>query len=169
LNESNKDRFAFEGLLSEATGDALTEDSVHTLACFRATKQLSQLFGCENDWAAVVEKRKTMDYQTLCDLSMKKTGIQCILLDDGLDSEGVTESYDWHDRFTPAKSKRIVRIEWLAQVFSSDSRHGVSMLTYRFFIFPASLTELVERTGEPKRRPITRSCECLVVKIFDGL
>lgn len=57
-----------------------------------------------------------MEYEDLCNLSMKSTGIQCLLLDDGLDSDGIAEPFDWHDRFTPAKSKRIVRIEWLAQV-----------------------------------------------------
>lgn len=116
LKESHRNAFAFEGLLSEATGDALTEDSIHTLACYRAAKQLSKLFGCENDWATVSARRKAMDYEELCDLSMKNTGIQCILLDDGLDSDDISAPFDWHDRFTPAKSKRIVRIEWLAQV-----------------------------------------------------
>lgn len=116
LKVSQRNTFTFEGLLSEATGEALTEDAVHTLACYRATKQLAKLFGCKNDWSEVSARRKAMEYEDLCDLSMKSTGIQCLLLDDGLDSDGIAEPFDWHDRFTPAKSKRIVRIEWLAQV-----------------------------------------------------
>jgi len=115
LKETHRNNFAFEGLLSEATGEALTEDAIHSLACYRATKQLSKLFECENDWATVSATRKAMEYEKLCDLLMKNTGIQCILLDDGLDSDDISEPFDWHDRFAPAKSKRIVRIEWLAQ------------------------------------------------------
>ena len=53
LLDSHRNKFPFEGLLSEATGEALTEDSIHTLACYRATKQLSELFACENNWQAV--------------------------------------------------------------------------------------------------------------------
>ncbi|KLO15252.1 hypothetical protein SCHPADRAFT_914510 [Schizopora paradoxa] len=120
LKASHKDHFPFEGVLSEATGEALKEDSINSLACYRATKQLAKLFDCENDWEAVKTKRDGMDYEELCNLCMKSTGIQCLLLDDGLDSDGITEPFDWHDKFTPAKSKRIVRIEWLAQNLLKD-------------------------------------------------
>ena len=45
LTAEHKDDFPFEGLLSEATDAALVEDSIHTLACYRATAQLAKLFG----------------------------------------------------------------------------------------------------------------------------
>lgn len=116
LAGTHKDDFAFEGLLSEAQGAALTEDAVHTLACYRATRQLSEILECENDWSTVKERRSSLDYQQLCKLCMEKTGIQCFLLDDGLDSEEICEDIRWHDKFTASPSKRIVRVEVVAQV-----------------------------------------------------
>jgi len=120
LNEAHRDDFPFEELLSEAIGDALTEDAIHTLSCYRATKQLAGLYGCENDWDAVKAKRKELSYKQLCDTCMRATGIQCLLIDDGLDANGICEDIGWHDQFTPAPSKRIVRIEIVAQVRFSE-------------------------------------------------
>lgn len=109
----------FEGLISEASGKALTEDSVRTLACFRATLQLSQALGLrgETTWEAVKEARAAMDYEKLCKMFMESTGIQCILIDDGLGGVSqFAEGYKWHDRFTASPTKRIVRVEILAEV-----------------------------------------------------
>lgn len=119
LKEEFKDHFDFEGLISEAAGEALTRDAVHTLACYRATLQLSRLLSVrgEPSWEAVKQARREMDYDTLCRLCMTPTRIQCILIDDGLG--GVTqyaENYKWHDRYTGSPTKRIVRVETLAEV-----------------------------------------------------
>lgn len=122
LTAKHKDDFPFEGLLSEATGDALTEDAIHTLACYRATNQLSKLLECSDEWEAVKKRRTEMDYDELCERCMKSTGIQCFLLDDGLDGESLTESISWHDRWSSSPSKRIVRVEILAQVSHSSLR-----------------------------------------------
>lgn len=119
LAEAHRDKFPFEGLISEATDEALTSDAIHTLACFRATLQLGDLLniGGEPSWEAVKEKRTKISYEELCRTCMQASYIQCILLDDGLG--GVTElaeGYKWHDRFTSSPSKRIVRVEVLAEV-----------------------------------------------------
>lgn len=117
LKEEHRNAFPFEGLISEAQGKALIEDSVHTMACYRATNQLSTLFGCENSWDAVKATRESIDYLELCKKCMSPTFIQCVLLDDGLDGEGkMCEESTWHDQFTSSPSKRIVRIEVVAQV-----------------------------------------------------
>ncbi|KAL5511926.1 hypothetical protein ACEPAH_5144 [Sanghuangporus vaninii] len=115
LSEVHKDDFAFEGILSEAQGSAVTEDAIHTVACYRATRQLSRLLHCENYWEPVKQKRQSLNYEDLCKASLLSTGIQCFLLDDGLDGQGLCESLRWHDRFSTSPSKRIVRIETLAQ------------------------------------------------------
>ncbi|KIJ60471.1 hypothetical protein HYDPIDRAFT_32272 [Hydnomerulius pinastri MD-312] len=119
LTEKNRDAFAFEGLNSEATGDALTVDSHYTLACYRSTADLSKLFGLKGDeasWESVKKKRASMDYAELCRMCMKPTGIQCILIDDGLGGVAdLAEGYKWHDQFTTSPTKRIVRIEVEAQ------------------------------------------------------
>lgn len=116
LTESHKNDFPIEGMISEAQGTALTEDAIHTLACYRATRQLSGLFQCENDWESVKTSRSSMAYAQLCELCMGQTGIQCFLLDDGLDNEGLCEDIAWHDKFSSSPSKRVLRVEILAQV-----------------------------------------------------
>lgn len=116
LKQAHRNDFAFEGLLSEATGDALTEDAIHTLSCYRATKQLADLYECENEWEAVKAKRSALSYEVLCKTCLSATGIQCLLIDDGLDANGICEDISWHDQFTSAPSRRILRIEIVAQV-----------------------------------------------------
>jgi hypothetical protein len=128
LTEKNRDAFPFEGLNSEATGEALTVDSHYTLSCYRAAAQLSKLLGLkgnEANWESVKKKRANIDYAELCAMCMKPTGIQCILIDDGLGGVAdLAQGYKWHDQFTTSPTKRVVRIEVEAQVlimFSSAS------------------------------------------------
>ena len=118
LKIENRDAIPFEGLVSEATGPALTEDAVHTLACYRATAQLGVLFGLGKDasWEDVKRRRKELEYDQLCRLCMEPTKIQCILIDDGLGVRDMVYDYKWHDRYTGSPTKRIVRIEVVAQV-----------------------------------------------------
>ncbi|KAJ6493626.1 amidohydrolase 2 [Mycena vitilis] len=119
LTEAHKDRFEFEGLISEAQGSALTVDAVHTLACMRAVSQLGAILNIQNPtWDSVKEARSLMPYAELCDKFMHRhvTGIQCMLLDDGLGGvEKLAEGYAWHDRFTTSPTKRIVRVEIVAE------------------------------------------------------
>ena len=120
LKAQHRNAFPFEGLISEApTGTALTEDAIHTLACFRATRQLCKLYrmSVEPSWQAVKNARMAVDYNMLCRVCMEPTKIQCILLDDGLGGvEEHAEDYKWHDRFTYSPTKRIVRVEVVAEV-----------------------------------------------------
>ncbi|KAI6126623.1 amidohydrolase 2 [Pisolithus sp. B1] len=107
LTEKHREALPFEGLNSEAVGEALVDDSIHTLACYRSTSQLARLFGLkggEDGWEAVKEKRASLDYAQLCKMCMQPSGIQCILIDDG-----------WHDQYTCSPTRRIVRIEVEAQ------------------------------------------------------
>jgi len=125
LKAENRSAIPFEGLISEAGGNALSQDAVHTLACFRATAQLSRLFGLTKNnptWDDVKAARDELDYDELCMLCFTPTGIQCILIDDGLGGvDHLAENYTWHDRFTRSATKRIVRIEPLAQVCTQHS------------------------------------------------
>lgn len=118
LKAEHRDVVPFEGLISEANGSALTEDAVHTLACYRATAQLSKLFnlGERAEWEDVKRARKAMEYEALCRICMEPTNIQCILIDDGLGVRDLVYDYKWHDRFTTSPTKRIVRVEVLAEV-----------------------------------------------------
>jgi hypothetical protein len=117
LRAEQREDIPFEGLISEAQGNALVEDAVHTLACYRATHQLSGLFGMKDaTWAEIKIWRSQVDYLDLCKRCIDPTGIQCILLDDGLDDGGMAEAIPWHDQFTHDFSRRIVRIEAVAEV-----------------------------------------------------
>ncbi|TKA80870.1 hypothetical protein B0A49_03160 [Cryomyces minteri] len=108
--------YAFETITTEAHGEAL-KDTFKSLSHIRAARQLRELYDCDAaaSWDEIVTKRA----QTLKDDSnglIKRCleGTHCILMDDGLDSDTVHE-YDWHDQFTTSKTKRIVRIETVAQ------------------------------------------------------
>lgn len=123
LKSQHRNQFPFEGLISEASGAALTEDAVNTLACYRATKQLCKLYrlSVEPSWQAVKHARMAVDYNMLCRVCMEPTKIQCLLLDDGLGGvEQYAEDYQWHDRFTYSPTKRIVRIEVVAEVSAAS-------------------------------------------------
>lgn len=119
LKAGHRNVIPFEGLISDAEEPAL-RDSVHTLACFRATAYLSQLFelnGPNVTWEQVNSVRGKMSYEDLCKLSFQSTKIQCILIDDGLEgSDTLAEGYRWHDKYTTSPTKRIVRIETVAEV-----------------------------------------------------
>ncbi|KAJ6518718.1 amidohydrolase-domain-containing protein [Mycena sanguinolenta] len=109
LAEQHRDRFEFEGLISEAQGSALTVDSVHTLACKRAVPQLNTILRIQNPtWDAIKAVRSQLRYDDLCNIFMHPTvtGIQCMLLDDGLGGvEEFSEGYAWHDRFATSPTK----------------------------------------------------------------
>ncbi|KAJ7180592.1 amidohydrolase-domain-containing protein [Mycena filopes] len=119
LAEQYRDRFDFEGLISEAQGSALTVDSVHTLACRRAVPELAAILKIQNPtWDSVKATRSKLPYADLCALFMHRTvtGIQCMLLDDGLGGvEDFAEGYAWHDKFTSSPTRRIVRVEIVAE------------------------------------------------------
>lgn len=124
LAEKNRNAFPLEGMVSEASGDALTHDARYSLASYRATAQLSKLFGLKGSeltWDTLKSRRDDTPYVDLCNMCFKPTGIQCILLDDGLGGVAdLAEPYQWHDQFTTSPSKRVVRIETEAEVMSSS-------------------------------------------------
>lgn len=103
--------YPLEAITSEASGIALS-DASKTLAHVRAVKQLSTWLGCAPTWESVKEKRGAIDQLAWTNKCL--WGTQCLLIDDGLDDKPV-ESYSWHDQFTQSPTKRIVRIEKLAE------------------------------------------------------
>ena len=135
LREEHKDAFSFEGLITEASGErALKEDATQTMACFRATSQLSKLFGLgpRAEWEAVKAYRNSLPYEQLCKVCMEPTHIQCILIDDGLGGDDKAKLYDykWHDQWTSSPTKRIVRVETVAEAgpfdLNGSTRHADS-------------------------------------------
>ncbi|KAF7193221.1 Protein fluG [Pseudocercospora fuligena] len=99
---------------SEAEGEAL-QDHISALPHFRAARQLRKLYELpeDADWDAILKKRQEL-LETDANGLIRKCleGSYTILVDDGLD--GDFEPYNWHDQFTTAPCKRIVRIEAVA-------------------------------------------------------
>ena len=118
LKQEHRRSIPFEGAISEAQPNAI-EDAIHSLPGYRATRQLAELYRLDRDadLEEVKSHRDTLEYDQLCDMNMQKLGIQCLLLDDGL--QGVQEmanDLSWHERFTNGSVYRIVRIEPVAEV-----------------------------------------------------
>ncbi|CAK5267573.1 unnamed protein product [Mycena citricolor] len=68
-----------------------------------------------------------MTYSDCCDMFMRAsiTGTQCLLLDDGLGGvEEYAEDFRWHDRYTTSPTKRIVRVEVVAEKILRDLLRG---------------------------------------------
>ncbi|KAG6901944.1 hypothetical protein C0995_006466 [Termitomyces sp. Mi166 len=117
LRPENRTDIPFEGLVSHLEGEALLRDAPHTLACHRATQQLSKLYGLAegSSWEEVKANHAHFDYTDLCRRSFGFSGIQCILLDDGLGIKEMLQDIPWHDQFTQSPTRRVIRIEAVAE------------------------------------------------------
>lgn len=106
---------SFLSVTSEAQGDAL-ETSRWSISNARARKQLKKLYGCaEHDWDAILSARAkalSNNRDELYDQCFK--GTHTILMDDGLDADTVNH-YSWHDKYCTGRTRRIVRIEAVAE------------------------------------------------------
>lgn len=115
LIPSAQAKYPLMAITTEAGGDAI-KDTPSTLAHIRAVKQLSEVLHCPPSWydinkAIEVEKAKPQDVWAKRCLE----GIETILVDDGLDGKDEVFGYQWHDRLTRSKCKRIVRIEKMVE------------------------------------------------------
>ena len=118
LKEDCRRNLPFEGVISEAQPDAI-KGAIRSLPGYRAARQLAELYGLDPDadWEEVKNHRDALQYDRLCDINMRQLGIQCLLLDDGL--QGVQEmanDLSWHGRFANNSVFRLVRIEPVAEV-----------------------------------------------------
>lgn len=111
LKPSKLGKYPLLTVATEAHGPAL-DSSRRSLAHIRAVRQLSQVLGCDKTWEAVekvIGERRETDYEAWTERCLE--GIECVLVDDGLDAGDDVDGYDYFDGFTRGKSKRIVRIE----------------------------------------------------------
>lgn len=107
----------FESITTEAQGRAL-KDTFKSLPHLRAARQLRQLYECgdDADWADILEQRVEWlrtDPQRLHQRCFE--GVHAILIDDGLAEPETVYPYDSHDEYLRAPSKRIIRIETVAE------------------------------------------------------
>lgn len=123
LKIEHRNDMAYENIWSDADSQSPALcDSVHTLACYKATAQLASVLGMPSNindltWEQVRAAARGMDYDELCKACFGSARIQCVLFDDGLGGVSeLAEGYRWHDRYTTSPNKRIVRIEVVAEV-----------------------------------------------------
>ncbi|GBC08721.1 hypothetical protein RclHR1_08340007 [Rhizophagus clarus] len=103
---------------SEARGEAL-QNAIETCALKRGVQQLSKLYNCEATLEAIKNVTDIKSYDELCKTCFEPTGIQCLLLDDGLDSLDGLRSVESHVGLVKC-AKRIVRIEQIAEQVIGD-------------------------------------------------
>lgn len=121
---SNGDDQDLECIVSEAEGPAL-KNATSGLAHHQAVQQLSRLFGCEPTWEAIKKYRIEVGFDTFTELLFEASGIECILMDDLLAAgDKVPIPYTWHDRFTRSKTRRIVRVESLAEQVAKEMKEA---------------------------------------------
>ncbi|CAI7673060.1 unnamed protein product [Penicillium bialowiezense] len=125
--------YPLEAIVSEAHGQALANART-TLPLIRATNQLSELYDTScTEWEDVLsahERWVREDYEGLIRRSLK--GTHALLLDDLLCDDEDIESFQWHDSFTTSATRRIVRIETVAelellQIAKSERKAGDSV------------------------------------------
>ncbi|CAB4435922.1 unnamed protein product [Rhizophagus irregularis] len=103
---------------SEANGEAL-QNAIETCALKRGVQQLAKLYNCEATLEAIKNVTDIKSYDELCNICFEPTGIQCLLLDDGLDSLDGLRSVESHVGLVKC-AKRIVRIEQIAEQVIGD-------------------------------------------------
>ena len=139
-------------ITTEANGPALNYAS-STLAHMRAVRQLSEILECEPSWESVQsrieEERKQPD-----DLWARKCfqGIETVLVDDGLDGE-IVHPYDWHNRLTRSKCKRIARVEKVAEeilALALMSHHSGSSAEFLAMVTDSFTTNIQRAIDDPE-------------------
>ncbi|CAG8634076.1 5665_t:CDS:10 [Funneliformis mosseae] len=118
LNSSASLSCPLEVCFSEARGEAL-QKSIETSALKRGVRQLAKLYNCEATLESVKCVTDAISYEELCRTCFDPTGIQCLLLDDGLDSLDGLRDVESHVGLVEC-AKRIVRIEKIAEQTISD-------------------------------------------------
>lgn len=116
-------------ITSEANGPALKQGAPSTLAHLRAVHQLGKLLDCDPTWSAVqtaIQRKRNEPDDAWARQCFH--GLETVLIDDGLDPANV-HPYEWHDRLTRSKCKRIVRIERVAEKFMTDAYEDFGKLT----------------------------------------
>lgn len=111
------DTVPFESITSEAQGRAL-RDAFKSLPHLRAARQLRTLYELDDeaDWEDILKQRVEWlrsDPERLAQRCFH--GVHALLIDDGLAGPERVYPYRYHDRYTEAPSKRIVRIETVAE------------------------------------------------------
>lgn len=117
---SDGDDDELECIVSEAEGSALRHATTG-LAHLQAVQQLSKLYHCEPSWESIKRYRVVTGFDKFTSQCFQASGIECILMDDLFASpDKVPIPYPWHDKLTTSKTRRIVRVEPLAEQVAKE-------------------------------------------------
>ncbi|SPN97490.1 related to fluG protein [Cephalotrichum gorgonifer] len=110
-------KYPFESIVSEANGDALSS-SWSTLSHMRAVRQLASLHGCPPTWEDVVSASESKRVDGTYDAWIGRclSGLETILVDDGLGDAKDMYSFSDLSSFTRSPCWRIVRIERVVEM-----------------------------------------------------
>jgi hypothetical protein len=85
------------------------------LKAWNQLKELYEYNGPDDEWDCLKERQKWIDFDLDGLIRKCLKGTYSILIDDGLGNPHLMHPYDYHNQFTLAPSKRILRIETLAE------------------------------------------------------
>lgn len=133
LKPKARSKYPLLSITTEAHGDAL-KATTSSLSHLRAVRQLANVLGCKEDWNDVVRAIDTECAKPGYSWHKKCfEGIESVLIDDGLDSIEDVFDYAWHNQLTRSASKRIVRIEKIAESIISTHRRNAALQPGRVF------------------------------------
>ncbi|CAG8798127.1 3632_t:CDS:1, partial [Gigaspora rosea] len=118
-----------------AHGDAL-KDASQTSAFKRGVRQLAELYNCPPTLDSIRQAKDPMSYSDICKTCFKPTGIQSLLLDDGLDALGGLMDVQSHEGLVDV-ARRIVRIESIAEKILYDLATSVACTDQKVLNFAA--------------------------------
>ena len=155
LLPTETDSHPFHLITTEAHGEAL-EDAFTSLSHIRACKQLKELYEYEGPdeewtWERVLGIRKEWVTSRWDELNRKcLEGTHVILMDDGLSLCDKVYPFQWHDSFTKAPTRRIIRIEREAELIMQDLLASATTKDTQFEEFYSNIyhnfAELFDRT-----------------------
>ncbi|CAG8506257.1 15610_t:CDS:2 [Acaulospora colombiana] len=128
-----------EVCFSEARGEAL-KDAIQTSSLKQGVRILAKLYRCAPSWEEIKRVRDTMPYDDLCKISFETTGIQSLLLDDGIYDLGALRDIKSHLGLVE-DVRRILRIESVAEsilrgLVESINKSNESVISFAAFEGP---------------------------------
>ncbi|CAG8438347.1 10813_t:CDS:10 [Dentiscutata heterogama] len=120
---------------SKACVDAL-KNAPQAIALKRCIRQLAEFYNCPPTLDNIKQVRDLMSYIDLCKSCFKSTGIQSLLLDDGLDALGGLMDMQSHVELVDVV-RRIVRIESIAEKILYDLATSVACTNQKVLKFSA--------------------------------
>lgn len=106
-------RFDYTAAFTEGYDQRVaTRDVRETLSFKRGLREVATGLGCPPDLDAVLAERDRLGYDAVADRFLAASGIDTLLLDDGLWPDRI-QPLGWHRRF--ARVFRLLRVEYLAE------------------------------------------------------